>query len=847
MIVRASAGAEPAQPYAIFMDLVRTILNRPTWAGIVMENDRRETAEPERAFEPVLRFLKGEEEADTWVQTLEPQALQLEIHLALRRVFERLARAAKKQGLSPLYVHLDDLQWLDTASLECLEFLGANLSREIPVFFIWTYRTEFRPSDALLKHFRVSEFELSPLSGENCSKILKNVLGSVPFSSQEQEILIRRSGGNPFFLEELIQSLIDNGTLRRDGPAWKLAAPLEEDDLPDSVHRILLGRIDNLDSESKEALMAASVAGETFPLEIFKAVGRNMNWTEEFTDLRLSTLMDLGFLFLRREEGPFGKQLSFRHALIRDVVYSTLLNHNKKILHELTGRAWETFLGEGAEEQSSLFYRHFLIADLASEAIRYGRLAVERAQRQNAPREGLRMTRELRDLVKRGDLAPEEAVAADARLLDAEGKFYNFLGERNEQLRCVRELERLGKKHPEAKLKARIAFQKADYFLATGDFRKARLLTRQGLQEMGPKGKISKLRMDLLRIQGVACSSIEEFKEALETYEKGLEIARELKDRNAEGGFYNAIGLVYFNTGRLSEALEHFSRAHEIMAEIGDRRVDANALGNQGLIYWSLGDYSRALEELHKSYDIFCRIDFRKGQAATLGNIGVIHHKLGRHQEALNFFERALVLRREIRDRAGEGFDVINIGAVYVHLGNMPKALEFFRAGEKLAREAGSNYLLADSLNGQAIVYRKLGETDANMLSRAEKAGEEALKLAVFHHLVPAQMKAKTNLARLHLALGNPDRALKLTREVMRQMGDRRGGMEGMEEDAYINHYEILKAAGLAEEARSILEILVGLIKSRAAKIREETFRKSFLESVSQNRYALEEWQSLGT
>ncbi|MFH1016663.1 MAG: adenylate/guanylate cyclase domain-containing protein [Pseudomonadota bacterium] len=846
MVARAVAGAEQTQPYGVFSDLIRKIMGHPVGRKIVLESGRQGGGRAEKPVKFVLQFLSGQEDADAWVRTLEPQALQLEIHLAVRRVLERLAEAAKTQGLSPLYVHLDDLQWIDTASLECMEFLGANLSREAPVFFIWTYRPEFRPTETLVKNLGISEFEVSPLSEKSCAEILENVLGSVSLGPHEREILIRRSAGNPFFLEELIQALIDYGALKRDGPGWKLAGPLEEATLPDSVHRILLGRIDHLDLDSKEALMAASVAGDTFPFELLKGVGRSMGWTGEVVERRLLELADLGFIYQRREDGPFGKQFSFRHALIRDVVYSTLLNHNKKILHELTGRAFEGLLAGRAEEQANLLYRHFLVAGLAPEALRYGRLAVERAYRQNAPKEGLRMVRELRDLIRHGDLAAVEAGEADMRLLDAECKFHDFLGERNEQLRSIRELERLEKRYPKAKVKARVALHKAEYFIATGDFRKARQFAQRGLKEMGQKGRASKLRMDLLRTQGIACYSIGDFPEALKNYRRGLEIARELHDRNAEGGFYNATGLVQFNTDRLTEALENYAKAHAIMTEIGDRRGDANALGNRGLIYWSLGEYSRALGELNQSHTIFREIDFKKGEAITLGNIGVIHHKLGQHQEALNCYEKALVLRREIRDRAGEGYDVINIGAVYLNLGEMPRALEFLRAGEKLAREVGSNYLLAESLNCQAVVFRKLGERDANMLKQAKEAGSEALSLAVSHNLVPAQVKAKSNLARLHLVLGDRDRALALTREVMREVEERSGGMEGMEEDAYMNHYEILKKAGLAGEARAALGILVKLIESRAGKIKEEHFRKSFLESVRQNRYALKEWKTPG-
>jgi tetratricopeptide (TPR) repeat protein len=280
------------------------------------------------------------------------------------------------------------------------------------------------------------------------------------------------------------------------------------------------------------------------------------------------------------------------------------------------------------------------------------------------------------------------------------------------------------------------------------------------------------------------------------------------------------------------------------MRQIGDRRGEGNTLGNRGLVHWTLGEYSKALAQLRQSHNIFQEIGFKKGQAVTLGNLGVAYQKFGQHAEALRCYEKALALRREIHDRAGEGHDIVNIGVTYRHLGDFEKAIQHLEVGKSVAREVGSAYLLAESLNCLGIVYRKMGETDFTYYARAQECAEEALSLAVDHKLIAGEIKALSNLGRVYWLQGEKAKGLQTSGRAMALLEGHGSGVEGSEEDAYVNHYTLLSEAGRGTEAREVLGTLVRLIRSRAEKIQEKEYRRSFLEDVRQNRFALEEWRT---
>ncbi len=831
-VIRATSPAHHRAPFSTFADLFGRLLSGPAFREIM--SARPGQAESDRAIN-VIEYVAGEAEPDAKLQSLEPEALRVEIHLAIRSALERLVARAQEQGTAPLVIYMDDLQWADHASLEVLEFLGGNLERTLPILFIWAFRPEFRPGEKLREQFRVEEVSLNPLSRQESSTILRHVLGETDIGQADMELLVNRSGGNPFFLEELIQSLIDDQILVKREEKWVLTQPVDGGTLPDTLQRIIVSRIDKLDRQAKETLMAASVVGDPVPDRVLLEIGKMMNRAAAVKG-QIQHLEDLGFLYGKSEGGLLGSQISFRHALVRDVVYSMILNHNKKILHELTGKALEIAHGDRAEEHAALLFHHFQKSSVTTKAVDYGFMALEKSVRQYAVAEGLETISLLRPWVT--------TVGDRSRLLEAEIRLHDFQGKRNEQLAAIEALKGLADAMSIPNFQERVALHEANYHVAVGEFRQAKDLAGGGLPcSPDEKGRDSRICMELLKAVGIACYSMGEYEEAYSFYSRGLAIAEKIKDRSVEGSLLNAMGLVHFNSSRPNEALRFYSRTFDIMSEIGDRRGLANALGNQGLVYWTLGSYSMALERSNRSHEIFREIGYRKGQAVTLGNIGVFHHKLGQYREALGCYEKAFALRKEIHDRAGEGYDLVNIGQAYTHLGDFSKALEHFEQGRAVAEEVGSGYLLAENLNCSAIVYRKLGEMDPQLLGRAREHAERALEVSRSHKLIPGQIKAMSNLARTIWLLGEREKGLQYSHEAVKLVESHEAGVEGSEEDAYVNHYHLLEETGQQEEALRYLSTLVTLIKTRAEKIKEEKFRKSFLEEVRQNRYALREWE----
>jgi tetratricopeptide (TPR) repeat protein len=841
-LVMGEALPSHATPYDLFAQPMERLLSEPTLCERLFSPAEKGLRDQGERLQPVVEYLAGRREADERMRSLEPAALRLEIQLAIRFVLTRLAALAAEEKGPPPIVHLDSLQWADHASLETIDFLMSNPSGQDPLLFVWTFRPEFTPKPEWRSRADTVEMEVRPLSEPECAEIVGSVFQGEALDERQRSILIRRSGGNPFFLEELIQSLIDGGSVVREGERWVLKRPIDESSLPDTVQRVLAGRFDKLDREQKEILMAAAVIGRLFPVSVMEGVGERMGFGREGTRQRVGLLEDAGFVLQLPEEGALGPQYAFRQAMTRDVVYSMILNHNKKILHALAVAVLESLHGDRAEEYASLLFHHASNSGLPEKTVRYGFLALEQMVRTYAAKEGLETVAVLRRVIgEHPGLGESEAMCE--RLIEAEIRFYDFLGLRCQQAERVEALEAMVRDSPGNDLRARrAALHRATYFSSLGDFRQAKQHALLGIAGIAKSAETERLRMDLFRLLGMTCYSIGEQTEALEHLRKGLLLSEQGKDGNAEGAFFNLMGLVHFKIGRSAEALEYYEKANLLMKRIGDRRGEANTLGNRGLVHWTMGEYSHALESLQRSHDIFREIGFRKGQAVTLGNLGVIFQKFGEYGEALRRYESAVALHREIHDRAGEGHDLVNLGDTYRHLGDFPKAIEFFEAGKILAEEAGSAYLLTENLNCLGIVHRKMGEEDPARLRQAREYTERALALAVSNALVPAEIKATSNLGRICWLSGEKEAGVSHSFRAMKLIELHKAGVEGSEEDAYVNHYTLLSQEGREAEARECLATLVRLIRTRAEKIREEGYRRSFLENVRQNRFVMEEW-----
>ena len=299
----------------------------------------------------------------------------------------------------PVCVVLEDLHWADESTLELLEEL-LRVTEEASIGLLFLYRTERESRSWHLGErarqvypHRYREIELRPLpSDASLSLVGEAAEGKLPDSVAE--LLVERAGGNPFFLEEAFRDLVERGTLRRDNGSWELAVSPDELSVPALVQGALQARLDRLDPSTREVLSIAAVVGRTFGLPLLERLVKPNAVRSSLIELqRLDLIMET-----RRRPTP---EYRFRHGLVQEVAYSTLVEPTRRDLHKRVGEALEELYGDSREEVYDLLARHFAEANEADKAVDYLLAAGDKARQLYADQEALEHYRQARGFLAR--------------------------------------------------------------------------------------------------------------------------------------------------------------------------------------------------------------------------------------------------------------------------------------------------------------------------------------------------------------------------------------------------------------------------------------------------------------
>ncbi len=299
----------------------------------------------------------------------------------------------------PLCLVLEDLHWADEATLELLEET-LRVTEEAAVGFLFLHRTEREHRSWHLGErarqmypHRYREIELRPLPGD-ASRLLVEEAADGELPASVEELLVERAGGNPFFLQEAFRDLVERGALQRSNGSWKLAVDADELAVPALVQGALQARLDRLDPGTREVLSIAAVAGRTFGLPLLERLV-----PPERVRLALSELQRLDLIVeVRRRPTP---EYRFRHGLVQEVSYSTLVEPTRRELHRRVGEALEALYDESREEIFDLLARHFTEADEPEKAVEYLLAAGDKARQLYADQEALEHYRRARSFLAR--------------------------------------------------------------------------------------------------------------------------------------------------------------------------------------------------------------------------------------------------------------------------------------------------------------------------------------------------------------------------------------------------------------------------------------------------------------
>ncbi|MGH3039505.1 MAG: ABC transporter substrate-binding protein [Gaiellaceae bacterium] len=346
--------------------------------------------ESEEAY-PFLAGLVGltlEPEAQGAIRELNRESIQSR---TFEVFYELICKLAEEQ---PLCLVFEDLHWADEATLELIEsILGVTDETSVGLFFL--YRPErdhgsWRLGELARQRYphRYREIEVRPLAADS-SRVLVSHAAEGELPESVAELLAERSGGNPFFLEEAIRDLIERGALERRNGGWQLAVDVDDLAIPAAVQGTLQARLDRLDRSTREVLSIAAVIGRTFGLPLLERLVPRDELMQALTDLqRLDLIVEK-----RRRPNP---EYRFRHGLVQEVAYASLVDSKRRKLHKRVGEALEEIYRESPEEAYGLLARHFSEANEPEKAVDYLLKAGDAARAVYADREALEHYRKAR-------------------------------------------------------------------------------------------------------------------------------------------------------------------------------------------------------------------------------------------------------------------------------------------------------------------------------------------------------------------------------------------------------------------------------------------------------------------
>ena len=313
----------------------------------------------------------------------------------------------------PLLILLEDLHWIDQTSLLFLESLF-RISTEHPILFINVFRPGYESTGGrLLKTIEdryasiAKHIMLKPLSEDDCEDMINNLLNIPDFPVEVKDQMAKRTGGNPFFIEEIIRSFIDEGIIVVKNDRFELTRKIDAVIIPGTINEVIMSRIDRLDEKSRSLLKVASVIGRSFYYKILK----HMTTLENQLDHHLKYMEEIQLILKQSSEEEL--TYLFKHALAQEATYESILLKKRKELHLKTASAIEEIFPDNISEFYGILSWHYSKAENFQKAEEYLLKAGEGAMRTSASSEAIHYYREALRLysMQSGGNADKEKIA----------------------------------------------------------------------------------------------------------------------------------------------------------------------------------------------------------------------------------------------------------------------------------------------------------------------------------------------------------------------------------------------------------------------------------------------------
>ncbi len=787
-----------------------------------------------------------------------------------------------------LLLILEDIHWLDEASQGIVLALARTVPT-MPILLLLVHRPPLRDDDPFFT-------EIAGVSDQYLLTLPElPALGIVALVEQRLQGIITplaasliqiQAQGNPFFTEELVDALVENGQLQAQADGWSLAptlierlrnagslmghvgeeivnpdAPLSGVDLgiPSTIQGIILARLDRLPEPVKLTVKVASVIGRLFGHDLLLQAHPAAIGDEAF-DQELATLLAREFA---RIEAPAPRRTYiFKHNITQEVVYQTLLSDQRHELHLGVATALERLQPESVEDLALHYYN----SNVEQQTIREKALHYLEAA-------GLRTKRDYANETALSYFDRALGLEERATWLKAKVEVLHILGRRDEEQAALTALEQ----QPEAAT-FELALFWAEYFEAIsdypqteeqlhkaltlaemdnnaegvarcrarlgmvawrqGDYDRAEQVYRQALDGIDREEHFADEEAEIRYGLGLVYRQQGKFSEAQEEFERDLLLNKQLENRQFEARALNALGGIEQLQRNYQNAVGYYRRAQSIRKEIGDRAGIGASLLSIAQSTALMGHQSQAETLLQEGLAIQQSLNNRWWEANIWNELGILYSTIGDLSKAERCLEQGLKLSHEINEEAIQAYLLCNLGQVLRDRGKLTEAQHLLQKGLTLAEQQGDSHLEAICLNDMALV--SLQQQD---FLQAITYAQTSLKIFTALGLPLSTTSNLATLAQAYSATTQMDKAAHAIDDALTILDQSSGeGIDFPQRD-YWMAYNVLKQLGQMNRAYSALRTAYQLLTRQAQQIDNPQMRQSYLRIVPYNREIMTTWE----
>ncbi|HSH05454.1 MAG TPA: adenylate/guanylate cyclase domain-containing protein [Anaerolineae bacterium] len=544
----------------------------------------------------------------------------------------------------PSVLVFDDLHWADVASIQMIKQLW-SLITEVPLLFICVFRPEqehpcWSLTSAAAEQYpdQYSEIQLTPLTNDDAATLVDSLLTVSDLPPAIRNIIIQKTDGNPFFVEEVLRNLIDEKLVTRDqtGTRWHITQAIQANQIiiPDNIQTLLMARIDRLPDDVRQTIQIAAVIGRRFQYQLLQTLvpphtplGQHLQKLQKAQLIREST-SDTDTLFM------------FRHVLTQEAAYNTILLKQRREFHNQVGHSLLNLYAHRLDEFASTLAYHFNEAENYEKAIHYYIQAGDTAFRLYATNEALTHYHNALQLTATISLPVAEWVKLYqnyGRCLELENRYY-------EAIKLYQQMRTIGEDKQLQPLIMHGLIGNAQILSITNprtEWHEGKELLEKALPlalDIGDKETEVKIYWTLMNLYRFD-SSLSDV--ALQYGQKALAMAREFGFEERLAYVLNDLSHVYVDNGRFDLVMPHLEEATPLWRQQNNQPMLTDNLNTISFYSVIQGNYQRAIETATESFAISSRINNTWGQAYSQSGIGIAYWDMGYLDKAFETMEAA--------------------------------------------------------------------------------------------------------------------------------------------------------------------------------------------------------------